>query len=85
MLRGEIVPSTGKPEYETPVAYWMPFNGGIGLHDADWNSYFGGKKYIYRGSHGCINLPGAAAKQLYSLVEVGTPVICYYPEGCHLR
>ena len=85
VLRGEIMPSTGKPEYETPVAYWMPFNGGIGLHDADWNSYFGGEKYIYSGSHGCINLPGAAAKQLYSLVEVGTPVICYYPEGCHLR
>ena len=22
--------------YETPVTYWMPFNGGIGLHDATW-------------------------------------------------
>lgn len=21
--------------YATPVSYWMPFNGGIGLHDAN--------------------------------------------------
>ena len=85
VLRGQIVPSTGKPEYETPVAYWMPFNGGIGLHDADWNSYFGGKKYIYSGSHGCINLPSRVAGKLYSMIEVGTPVICYYPEGYSLH
>ena len=85
VLRGQIVPSTGKPEYETPVAYWMPFNGGIGLHDADWNSYFGGQKYIYSGSHGCINLPSRVAGKLYSMIEVGTPVICYYPEGYSLH
>ena len=28
--------------YETPVSYWMPFNGNIGMHDATWRSSFGG-------------------------------------------
>ena len=27
--------------YATPVSYWMPFNGGIGLHDANWRKTFG--------------------------------------------
>ena len=22
--------------YASPVSFWMPFNGGIGLHDASW-------------------------------------------------
>ena len=26
----------GTYSYEQPVTYWMPFNGGIGFHDADW-------------------------------------------------
>lgn len=28
--------------YETPVNYWMPFNGNIGMHDATWRRAFGG-------------------------------------------
>ena len=31
--------------YATPVSYWMPFNGGIGLHDANWRKTFGGTIY----------------------------------------
>ncbi len=67
--------------YETPVSYWMPFNGNIGLHDATWRSTFGGDIYKTNGSHGCINLPYAKAQELYSYVEQGTPVICYYLPG----
>lgn len=66
--------------YSTPVNYWMPFNGNIGLHDAYWRSRFGGSEYKYNGSHGCVNLPPEAAKKLYSYVEAGTPVICYHLE-----
>lgn len=66
------------PDYATPVKYWMPFNKGIGLHDASWRSRFGGNIYQYSGSHGCVNLPTAAAKKIYDLVYVGCPVICYY-------
>ena len=76
-LRGEIQ-ADGKPEYETPVAYWMAFNGGIGLHDATWQSRFGGDVYYTRGSHGCINLPLKVAAELYDMVKVNTPVVCYY-------
>ncbi len=65
-------------DYATPVSYWMPFNGGIGMHDATWRSKFGGDIYLTNGSHGCINLPYAMAKQIYSYVEAGFPVVCYY-------
>ncbi|MCR5785444.1 MAG: L,D-transpeptidase/peptidoglycan binding protein [Eubacterium sp.] len=68
-------------DYETPVSYWMPFNGGIGLHDATWRSTFGGSIYKTNGSHGCINLPLSAAKTIFENVEAGTPVLCYYMPG----
>lgn len=64
--------------YESPVTFWMPFNGGIGLHDASWRGTFGGSIYKYNGSHGCINLPYKAAETIYRNIEAGTPVICYY-------
>lgn len=77
VLRGEIQ-ANGKPEYETPVAYWMAFNGGIGLHDATWQSRFGGNVYFTKGSHGCVNLPLSIAAALYDMVKVNIPVVCYY-------
>ncbi|WP_394926488.1 L,D-transpeptidase family protein [uncultured Robinsoniella sp.] len=64
--------------YATPVTYWMPFNGGIGLHDANWRGSFGGSIYQYNGSHGCINLPTEAARQIYEQIYKGFPIICYY-------
>lgn len=76
ILRG-AKQADGSYEYESHVDYWMPFNGGIGLHDADWRSKFGGTIYQYGGSHGCINLPPAKAKVLYDMVYKGIPVICH--------
>ena len=64
--------------YETPVTYWMPFNGGIGMHDANWRWSFGGSIYTYNGSHGCINLPTDAARSIYEQIYEGFPVICFY-------
>lgn len=64
--------------YETPVNYWMPFNGNIGMHDATWRGSFGGDIYMTNGSHGCINLPLSAAEQIYEYVSTGFPVVCYY-------
>lgn len=75
VLRGRINPQTGKPSYESPVAYWMPFNGNIGLHDANWRSSFGGNIYLKNGSHGCINLPPKNAKTLYELITPGTVIV----------
>lgn len=68
----------GSYAYESPVSYWMPFNGGIGLHDANWRGRFGGDIYLYGGSHGCINLPPSFAGQLYENIEGGCPIVCFY-------
>lgn len=65
-------------DYASPVRFWMPFNKGIGLHDANWRNKFGGVIYKNNGSHGCINLPVDSAKVFFDNVETGTPVICYY-------
>lgn len=65
-------------DYASPVRFWMPFNKGIGLHDASWRHKFGGAIYKNNGSHGCINLPVDSAKVFFDNVETGTPVICYY-------
>lgn len=68
----------GSIDYETPVNYWMPFKGNShGLHDATWRGSFGGNIYTYNGSHGCVNLPLAKAKELYNLIEVGDVVIVH--------
>ncbi len=64
--------------YATPVTYWMPFNGNIGMHDATWRGSFGGDIYLTNGSHGCINLPFENAKIIYEYVYTGFPVVCYY-------
>lgn len=66
------------PGYKSWVNYWMPFNGGIGLHDADgWRWAYGGTIYQYNGSHGCVNMPGWAAAETYNNISVGTHVIVY--------
>lgn len=63
----------GKTPYSSPVSYWMPFIGNSwGLHDATWRSSFGGSIYKYNGSHGCVNMPYSAAKNLYARIKVGT-------------
>lgn len=69
-LRGE--------DYESFVRYWMPVNGGVGIHDASWRKKFGGDIYLKNGSHGCINTPSSVMKELYNLVEKGTPVVMFY-------
>lgn len=76
VLKGTKQPN-GKYEYESPVSYWMPFNKGIGLHDASWRSTFGRDIYINSGSHGCINLPTGFAGSLYSQIYVNLPVVVY--------
>lgn len=79
VLRGSIDPATGKPEYETPVSYWMRITWtGIGFHDATWQAKFGGDWYQNHGSHGCINMPLDKAAQLYDMLEMHTPAIVHY-------
>ena len=68
----------GTYSYESPVSYWMPFNGGIGLHDASWRGKFGGEIYKNNGSHGCINIPPKTAAVIYEHVYKGIPILCFY-------
>lgn len=78
-LVGNILPETGKPEYETPVDYWARVTyTGIGFHDAGWQAAFGGSRYLSHGSHGCINMPPSAAAAFYDMIAVGTPVVMHY-------
>ena len=64
--------------YASPVSFWMPFNGGIGLHDASWRSSFGGSIYKTNGSHGCVNMPYSVAQAIYNNIEDKTTIICRY-------
>lgn len=69
VLRGE--------GYASPVDYWMPFNGDVGIHDMQTRYYFGGSIYLSNGSHGCVNTPYDAAQTIYNIVSIGTPVVVY--------
>lgn len=64
-------------DYSTPVAYWMPFNNNIGIHDAIWRDEFGGEIYKTNGSHGCVNAPFETARAVFENVQAGMPVVCY--------
>lgn len=68
-------------DYSSPVDYWMPFNGGVGIHDLQNRWYFGGNVYLGGGSHGCVNTPLSAVKLVYANIEAGVPVIVYEDES----
>ena len=51
------------------VDYWIPFDGNIGLHDAQWVTEFGGDIYLENGSHGCVNTPLEAMKTIFMNCE----------------
>ena len=65
------------PGYASFVNYWMPFDGGIGLHDALWRDEFGGDIYKTDGSHGCVNLPLKTAKTIYENITNDMPIIVW--------
>ncbi|HWA64812.1 MAG TPA: L,D-transpeptidase [Mycobacteriales bacterium] len=58
------------------VRYWIPFHVGVwGFHDASWQKIpFGSRRYVNRGSHGCVHLPLAAIRRLFHWVKYGTRV-----------
>lgn len=67
-------------KYASPVNYWEPFNGAIGLHDSPWQPSFvyGNPQYLSSyGSHGCINNPPSIMSQVYANTFVGETVYVY--------
>lgn len=83
ILRGERR-ADGSYSYQSHVNFWMPFNGGIGLHDASWRGTFGGTIYKYSGSHGCINMPYEKAEAVYDIITKDVPIVCFYTEPYEL-
>lgn len=63
--------------WDVEVQYWMPFHDGQGLHDASWQTNFGGTTYMTAGSHGCVNLPPDVAAIIYNYMEENMPIILY--------
>ena len=76
-LLGEDQNDDGKYDYERHVDFWMPFNEGIGLHDASWRKKYGSDYYLTKGSGGCVNLPHDAAEALFEMIHVGDKVIVH--------
>ena len=65
------------PTWHDWVEFWMPFDGGIGLHDSSWRDVYGGDIYLTDGSHGCINTPRDAMEVIYANYRVNDYVIVY--------
>ena len=63
--------------YASPVSFWLPFNGGQGLHDAPWRGYFGDTIYQTNGSHGCVNIPEENMETIFNTMEIGMAVVVY--------
>ena len=69
------------PGYKSYVTYMMKFVNNIGFHDSEygvddtgkqhgWRNYseYGGSTYLSNGSHGCVNMPNEATKEMYDIV-----------------
>lgn len=70
-LRGHDVNGS----WDDAVTYWLPFSGGVGLHDASWQAFpYGSDEYRTQGSHGCVHVPLDAIAQIFGTVQVGTRV-----------
>ncbi len=70
-LRGHDVNGS----WDDAVTYWLPFSGGVGLHDSPWQTFpYGSDEYRTQGSHGCVHVPLDAIASLFNTVQVGTRV-----------
>jgi lipoprotein-anchoring transpeptidase ErfK/SrfK len=58
------------------VKYWIPFQAPLfGFHDSAWQRFpYGSPRYRTDGSHGCVHMPLAAIRFLYSWSDIGTTV-----------
>lgn len=76
------------PNYKSYVDIMMKYNGGEGLHDAQYHTHedgfrhgwrdaseFGGDTYLKHGSHGCINMLHDDVMTVSDYVDIGTKVL----------
>ena len=66
-------------KYTVYVYYWMAFDGGEGIHDADNWRYgnYGGNIYITNGSHGCVSVSYSDAEFIYENTDKGDYVLVH--------
>lgn len=65
-------------DYVQPVQYWMGFDDtGQGIHDANWQPYFGGDAYLTNGSLGCVNTPPDVMPLVFEYAYMGMPVLVF--------
>lgn len=65
-------------DYVQPVDYWLAFDDtGQGIHDANWQPYFGGDAYLTNGSLGCVNTPPDIMPSVFEYAYPGMPVIVF--------
>ena len=57
--------------------YWIPFNGGQGIHDlvGDDEANYGNELYHGNGSHGCVRVPLSASEFVYNNYNEGDMVL----------
>ena len=76
------------PNYKSYVDIMMKYNGGEGLHDAQYHTHedgfrhgwrdaseFGGDTYLKHGSHGCINMIHDDVMTVSDYVDIGKKVL----------
>ena len=81
-----LIDPNGK--YKSFVDIMMKYNGGEGLHDAEYHTHedgfkhgwrsiedFGGETYLTNGSHGCINMIRDDVMFVRDHVDIGTKVL----------
>jgi len=71
-MQGPLPSLPSDQVYDMPGVPWNLYftHGGAVIHGTYWHTSFGS-----RYSHGCVNLPPAAAYDLYQWAPLGTPVI----------
>lgn len=70
---------TSEGSYESKCSYWNYISqNSIGIHDATWQTSFGGDRYKTYGSHGCVGISLSDAQYIHDNIPLGTVVIMYY-------
>ncbi len=69
-------------QFDVAMLYWMPFDGGIGMHALEGSGYYNLLGYT-PSSHGCVRLSRETAEDLYAHIPVGTRVFVH--EGVPAR
>lgn len=70
---------TSEGQYQSECSFWNYISvRSIGIHDATWHTSYGGDRYKWAGSHGCVGVSWDSAQYIFNNIPIGTVVIMYY-------